>query len=282
MGAGPLRLPLSGTVEEESWDLKDKQKADLIDRIPNSVWLLISLATAVVVWEMLSLNPKTARSFPHLVKVFSSVKTMIARGVFFRDIASSMTSVVFGFFFGFVTGVPIGFLMAWYRPIRYILEPWIQFIRNIPPLAYVPLVVISVGVGRTPQIIVIWLATFLTICITVYQGVTNVDATLIKAARVLGADDRILFFRVIIPATIPFIITAVRLGIGVALTTLIAAESTGAIAGLGMRIRSLSNTFETPPMMLYIIIVGVIGMLAEKVLKFFERRLTSWQEKRES
>jgi NitT/TauT family transport system permease protein len=171
--------------------------------------------------------------------------------------------------------------MAWYRPFRYIVEPWIQFIRNIPPLAYVPLVVISVGVGRTPQIIVIWLATFLTICITVYQGVTNVDETLIKAARVLGADDRVLFFRVILPATTPFIITAIRLGIAVALTTLIAAESTGAIAGLGMRIRSLSNTFETAPMMLYIIIVGIIGMLAEKTLKFFERRLTSWQEKRE-
>ena len=261
--------------------MKSKQKVDLIDRIPNSVWMLISLITAVIVWELLSINPKTARSFPHLVEVFSSGKTMLNRGVLFRDIASSMTSAFFGFCFGFFTGVPVGFLMAWYRPFRYIVEPWIQFIRNIPPLAYVPLVVISVGVGRTPQIIVIWLATFLTICITVYQGVTNVDETLIKAARVLGADDRVLFFRVILPATTPFIITAIRLGIAVALTTLIAAESTGAIAGLGMRIRSLSNTFETAPMMLYIIIVGIIGMLAEKTLKFFERRLTSWQEKRE-
>ncbi|MBQ6735488.1 MAG: ABC transporter permease, partial [Lachnospiraceae bacterium] len=77
------------------------------------------------------------------------------------------------------------------------------------------------------------------------------------------------------------IITAIRLGISVSLTTLIAAESTGAMAGLGMRIRSLSNTFETEPMLLYIIIIGVIGMLAEKILKYFERKLTSWQEKRE-
>ena len=75
--------------------------------------------------------------------------------------------------------------------------------------------------------------------------------------------------------------TAVRLGVSVALTTLIAAESTGATAGLGMRIRALSSSFETEPMMLYIIVVGIIGMVAEKTLKFFERRLTSWQEKRE-
>ena len=258
-----------------------KKKIDIVERIPNSVWLLISLAVAVFLWLVLSANPKTARSFPSLIRVFRSIETMLGRGVLLRDIGSSMISVMGGFFLGFVSGVPIGFLMAWYRPVRFIIEPWIQFIRNIPPLAYVPLVVLSVGVGRTPQIIVIWLATFLTICITVYQGVINVDETLIKAARVLGANDRTLFRRVIFPATTPFIITAVRLGIAVALTTLIAAESTGAVAGLGMRIRSLSNTFETAPMMLYIILVGTIGMLAEKTLKYFERRLTSWQEKRE-
>ena len=171
--------------------------------------------------------------------------------------------------------------MAWYRPVRYILEPWIQFIRNIPPLAYVPLVVIGVGVGRTPQIIVIWLATFLIMTVTVFQGVINVDETLIKAARVLGANDVNLFVKVIFPATTPFIITAVRLGISTALTTLIAAESTGAMAGLGMLIKTLSNSYETQPMLLYIIIIGIIGMAAEKILKVVERKLTGWQEKRE-
>ena len=171
--------------------------------------------------------------------------------------------------------------MAWYLPVRNILNPWIQFIRNIPPLAYVPLIVIVAGVGRRLQIIVITIACFLTMCVTIYQGVVNVDETLIKAARVLGASDKDIFIRVIAPATLPFILTAVRLGASVALTTLIAAESTGASAGLGMRIRALSSSFETEPMMLYIIVVGIIGMVAEKVLKFFERRLTAWQEKRE-
>ena len=196
-------------------------------------------------------------------------------------IGSSLISVIAGFAIGFVTSIPVAFLMAWYRPVRYIVEPWIQFIRNIPPLAYVPLVVIGVGVGRTPQIIVIWLATFLIMTVTVFQGVINVDETLIKAARVLGAGDVALFIRVIFPATTPFIITAVRLGISTALTTLIAAESTGAMAGLGMRIKALANNYETKPMLLYIIIIGIIGMTAEKILKVVERKLTGWQEKRE-
>ena len=112
---------------------------------------------------------------------------------------------------GFVFGVPVAFLMAWYRPVRFIIEPWIQFVRNIPPLAYVPLVVLAAGVGAKAQIVVICIATFLTITVTVFQGVINVDETLIKAARVLGANDTVLFVKVIFPATTPFIITSIRL-----------------------------------------------------------------------
>ena len=204
-----------------------KKEKDLIGQIPNGGWLLISLLVAIGLWKWLSINPRTSRSFPFLPEVLEALKTMVGRGVLWNDFASSMISVVLGFALGFVTSVPVAFLMAWYRPVRYIVEPWIQFIRNIPPLAYVPLVVISAGVGRRPQVIVIWLATFLIMTVTIYQGVRNVDETLIKAARVLGAKDNDLFVKVIFPATTPFIITAVRLGVSVALTTLIAAESTG-------------------------------------------------------
>ncbi len=152
----------------------------------------------------------TSRAFPPLKEVFraygkmAGAKAKGGRGVFWGDVGSSLTSAGIGFALGFVIGVPVAFLMAWYRPIRYIIEPWIQFIRNIPPLAYVPLVVIAAGVGRAPQIIVICLATFLTITITVFQGVINVDETLIKAARVLGANDAVLFIKVIFPATMPW------------------------------------------------------------------------------
>ena len=262
--------------------MNKKKKVDVIGRIPSKAWLVLSLLAAIILWTWLSHNEVTSRAFPPLLEVFGSYKKMaVDRGVFWGDIASSLTSAGIGFALGFLFGVPVAFLMAWYRPVRNIIEPWIQFIRNIPPLAYVPLVVIAAGVGRTPQIIVICIATFLTISITVFQGVINVDETLIKAARVLGANDTVLFVKVIFPATTPFIITAIRLGISVALTTLVAAETTGASAGLGMRVQALNSSFDTQPMMLYIIVVGIIGMLAEKILKFFERRLTSWQEKRE-
>ena len=259
--------------------MDNKKKSKL--QIPAWGWLLISFLTAMLLWFFLSVNEKTARSFPFLPAIIESLGTVISRGILAEDFISSMISVLAGFALGFVTAVPVAFLMAWYMPVRNILEPWIQFIRNIPPLAYVPLVVIAVGVGRKPQIIVIWLATFLIMTVTIYQGVRNVDETLLKAARVLGAKDKDLFVKVVFPATTPFILTAVRLGVSVALTTLIAAESTGASAGMGMRIRSFSNSFEVAPMLLYIILIGIIGITSEKIIKTLERKLTGWQEKRE-
>ena len=246
----------------------EKKKKGVMQSIPGWAWVLISLAAAILLWYALSINPKTARSFPFIPAILEAAKRMIDNGALGQDFCSSMISI-------------LAFLMAWYLPVRGVLEPWIQFIRNIPPLAYVPLVVITAGVGRKPQIIVIWIATFLIMTVTIYQGVRNIDNTLVKAARVLGAKDRDIFVKVIFPATTPFILTAVRLGISVALTTLIAAETTGATAGLGMRIRSLANSFETAGMLMYIIIIGIIGLVMEKIIKFLEGRLTGWQEKRE-
>lgn len=260
---------------------KQNKNGSLADRIPAKVWLLISFVTAMVLWTILSIIPSTSRAFPNVIEVGKSIGTMISRGVLWKDLSSSLISVISGYALGFVIALPVAIMMAWYKPVRYIIEPWIQFIRNIPPLAYVPLIVIAAGVGRKPQIIVITIACFLIMCVTIYQGVINVDETLIKAARVLGAQDKHIFTRVIAPATLPFILTAIRLGASVALTTLIAAESTGAIAGLGMRIRSLNNSFESAPMLLYIIIIGILGITIEKLIKMAERRLTSWQEKRE-
>ena len=246
----------------------------------NRGWLALSVLIGIGFWTILSFIPRTSRVFPNIIEVSKQIAVMIKRGVFFKDIQSSLISIFAGYALGFIFALPIAILMAWYRPVRKVIEPWIQFVRNIPPLAYVPLVVIGAGVGRKPQIIVITLATFLTMSIIIYSGILNIDDTLIKAAKVLGASDKDIFLRVLAPASLPFILTAIRLGASVALTTLVAAESTGAFAGLGMRIRSLNNNFETKPMLLYIITIGVIGLIIEKIIKFLERKLTGWQEKR--
>ncbi len=262
-------------------------KAEKQTKWINRGWLLLSLIAALVVWFFLSIGEKTGRSFPFLFSiggrdsVIEGLQTMIERDALWSDFASSLISVAMGFGLGFVTSLPVAFLMAWYTPVRKIIEPWINFIRNIPALAYAGLIVIMLGVGRTPSVVLIWICTFMTMCITIFHGIRNIDNTLVKAARVLGANDMDIFFRITLPATVPFILTAVRLGLSAGLTTLLAAESTGARAGLGMRIRTLQTTFETNAMLGYILIIGIIGTLLNMLVDFIERRLTSWQEKRE-
>jgi NitT/TauT family transport system permease protein len=258
-----------------------KEKTKKKSAISNQAWLLLSLAAALLVWYLLSIGDKTGRSFKFIPEVLAGIRTMIDRGVFFSDLASSMLCVAAGFTLGFVTSIPVAFLMAWYNPVRRIIEPWINFIRNIPALAYAPLIVLTIGIGQPPAIVLIWICTFMTMCITVFHGIRNIDTTLVKAARVLGANDLDIFFRITLPATVPFILTAVRLGLGAGLTTLLAAESTGAQAGLGMRIRALQATFETGAMLGYIILIGIIGTVLNVVTDYIERRITSWQERKE-
>ena len=127
-------------------DMENKnRKGSLADRIPHQVWLLISFAAAMALWTLLSVIPATSRAFPNVFKVLGSIKTMIDRGVLWNDISSSLISVISGYALGFVIALPVAILMAWYKPVRFVIEPWIQFIRNIPPLAYVPLIVIAAG-----------------------------------------------------------------------------------------------------------------------------------------
>ena len=251
-------------------------------RLMSAGWLLISLLVALLVLYLLSINPKTQRAFPFIDKIFAAIPKMaIERGALLDDFVNSMICVACGFGLGFVTSLPAAFLMAWYVPVRKVIEPWINFVRNIPALAYAPLIVMVAGVGRTPAIILIWICTFMTMTVTIFGGIRNIDNTLVKAAKVLGANDVDIFFRITLPATVPFIITAVRLGLGAGLTTLLAAESTGAQAGLGMRIRMLASTFDSDAMLLYILIIGIIGLTLNVIVDFIERRLTSWAEKRE-
>lgn len=277
------KAPVLGHKIQKGVDQRVKaKKKSVVDRIPNWAWLLISLAAALLVWTALSFGEKTGRSFCHPWEIPGLFVTVaFERGILLSDIASSLLTVVAGYLIGFVIALPLAILMAWYRPVRYVVQPWIQFIRNIPPLAYVPLIVLMLGVGRQPQITVITISTTLIMSITIFQGVVNIDETLIKAARVLGAKDKDVFVRVIAPASLPFILTAARLGASTALTTLIAAESVGSGLGLGMRIRAFNSNYEPGPMLLYIIIIGIIGLIIEKLIKLVERKLTGWQEKRE-
>ena len=258
--------------------IKKTGVSKFIASIPNGVWIIISLTTALLLWIIISHTESGSLVFATPTKVLDSLVKQISNGLLWDHASHSLFRVIVGFSLAFVAAIPVSFLMGWYPPFRHVVEPWIQFVRNIPPLAYIPLIMVSAGVGEPSKLIVIFIACFLVLVVTIYQGVCNVDVTLIKAARILGATDRDIFFRVVIPASVPFIFTGARLGLSAALTTLVAAELTGASEGLGMMIQKASGYFDMGTVLLGIIVIGIIGITMEKLVRFLERRLTGWQE----
>ncbi len=261
--------------------MKEKQatkKGNIINHIPNNVWVIISFINAMILWQCISMTEAGGTVFASPTKVIEKFFVKVQDGTLWAHIGFSLFRVICGFLLGFVCAIPVAFLMGWYKPVRSLIEPWIQFIRNIPPLAYIPLIIVGAGVGEPSKVIVIFIASFLVLVVTILQGVCNVDATLIKAAKILGASDRDVFIKVVIPASTPFILVGTRLGLSAALTTLVAAELTGASKGLGMMIQTASGYYDMGTVLMGIIIIGIIGISMEKFVKFLERRLTGWQE----
>ena len=252
------------------------KKSSVWSKIPNWVWLVISLAVAAILWLVASaLWPVV---FANPVQIWAAFTARIVDGSLLGHVWASVSRVLIGFAIAFVVAIPVAFLMAWYDPFRHVVEPWIQFIRNIPPLAYVFLIIAALGVGQVAKITVIFIAAFLVMVITIYQGVKGVDTTLIKAARVLGAKQSDIFFKITIPASTPFILVAARLGLSTSLTTLMASEIVGGDKGIGMMIQRASGYYQMDVVLMGIILLGIIGIIFEKIVKYLERRFTGWQE----
>lgn len=243
------------------------------------IFTAASILIALLIWQLISSSVAGA-VIASPKQVFLSFVREISNGKLLHHIGISLFRVLTGFSIAFIVSIPIAFLMGWYQPIQLLIEPVIQFVRNIPALAYIPLVVVAQGVGESAKITVIFISTFLVMIITVYQGVREVDTTLIKAARVLGAKDKDIFIKVVIPASVPYILVGARLGLGASLTTLIAAELTGSNAGLGQMIQEASLYFRMDIVMLGIIIIGITGLILNLIVSIIENKVTIWQEKK--
>lgn len=258
--------------------MSGKKKTSLLAQIPNRAWMILSVIAAFLLWILIASTEAGGVIFAEPWEVFGKLVSKLQDGTLWPHIYISLFRVIVGFLCGFVASIPIAFLMGWYAPFRNLVAPWIQFVRNIPPLAYIPLVIAGAGVGEKAKIIVIFIASFLVLVVTIYQGVCNVDVTLIKAARVLGATDKDIFFKVVIPASTPFILVGARLGLSASLTTLVAAELTGASKGLGMMIQKAQGYYDMATVLMGILIIGIIGLTFEQIVRFLERKLTGWQE----
>lgn len=238
---------------------------------------VLSFGLGIALWYLVTTY--TSIMLPGPAAVAQKAYGALESGRLIGDITASLRRVITGFVLGTALAIPVGFVMGWYGIARSLIDPWIQFFRMIPPLAIIPLAIITLGIDETPKIFVIFLAAFLSSVVATYQGVIGVDRTLINAARVLGAKDWVIFTRVVVPASLPFILVGCRIGLGSAWATVVAAELIAAQSGLGFRMQQAQLFYDMPTIFVSLITIGLLGLTMDRVVQWAETRLTSWQER---
>jgi ABC-type nitrate/sulfonate/bicarbonate transport system permease component len=198
------------------------------------------------------------------------------------DIFVSLLRVVEGFIIAAVAGVILGCLSGSSRLAEDIIDPVLEALRPIPPLAFLPIFIIWFGLGETSKVLMIAFSAFFIIYVNTYQGVRYADPLLMRAALSLGAKKRRAFFTIALPAAMPEILTGLRLGIGMAFFVLVAAELIAADSGLGFRIQEARWQFRVDRMFFGAALIGVIGFILFMGLRKLEERLLDWKPKREN
>lgn len=191
----------------------------------------------------------------------------------------SLGRITTGFIAAVAVGVPIGFWMASTEWVFLAIDPLLQFLRPIPPLAYIPVMIVWFGIGETSKVVLIFFCTIPIIIISAMSGVKSVQETRVRVAQCLGANKRQLFRYVIFPSALPEIFTGMRVGIGIAWTCLVAAEMIAASKGLGWMIESAGNELQIGVVFVGIVMIGLLGYGMELIIRSVEHRVTPWKGK---
>jgi NitT/TauT family transport system permease protein len=190
----------------------------------------------------------------------------------------SVWRVLVGFTIAAVTGILIGIAMGWWDRVRAMLEPLVEIMRPIPPLAWIPLAMLWFGLGFKPAVFLIWLGAFFPILLNTVLGMENVPRNLVDVAKTLGANPWQVLFKVGVPSAAPSIMAGLRIGIGVGWMCLVAAELTGSNSGLGYMIMYYYWTMEAAKTVAGMLMIGMVGYLAFIGLKLIEYRMLAYRE----
>ncbi|MCX8522106.1 MAG: ABC transporter permease [Rhodoferax sp.] len=192
------------------------------------------------------------------------------------DASGSMYRVLVGFLVGTLLALPLGLLMGASTRIYAWLNPLAQVLRPIPPIAYIPLAILWFGLGNPPAIFLISIGAFFPVLINTIAGVRQVDGIYLRAARNLGANQRTLFLRVILPASVPYILSGVRIGIGTAFIVVIVSEMIAVNNGLGFRILEAREYFWSDKIIAGMISIGMLGLAIDIGMNRLNNHLLRW------
>ncbi len=244
----------------------------------------VSLLLFFVLWWGVSLLNA------HVLKVFNPILLpapdevlragikMAASGELLKHITASLSRVVWGFGIAAALGIVVGTALGRSRLLEHLVEPMLEMLRPIPPLAFLPMMVLWFGIGEASKVAFITYAAFFPIFTTTIEGIKYVDPVLIRAASSLGASERQIFWHVVLPAATPNIITGMRLAFGLSFFVIVAAEFIAADSGLGFLINDARTFFLVSNMLLGAAVIGIIGVLANVLLRKLEGRLLRWRK----
>ncbi len=203
----------------------------------------------------------------------------VANSTLAQHTEASLSRVMGAFFLALITAVPVGILMGVNRIARGLFDPIIEFYRPLPPLAYLPLVIIWFGIGEFPKVFLIYLAIFAPMAIAARAGVKSVSMEQIHAAYAMGATSTQIIWHVILKAAMPEIFTGMRIGIGVGWTTLVAAEMIAASRGLGFMVLNAAQYLASDTVIMGIIVIGFFAFTFDLLVRYLEKILIPWKGK---
>lgn len=201
---------------------------------------------------------------------------LLTKHGFLGDIGITIWRVIGGFILAALVAVPLGILMGAYKPIEAFLEPFVSFARYLPASAFIPLLILWAGIGEFQKLLVIFIGSVFQIILMVAIIVAGIRRDLVEAAMTLGARDRGILARVLIPASAPDIAETLRLVLGWAWTYVIVAELIGSSSGIGHMIIDSQALLATGQMIFGIIVIGVIGLISDFLFKAANQRLFPW------
>nr|WP_233356310.1 ABC transporter permease [Brenneria sp. L3-3C-1] len=245
---------------------------------------IISVLSVLALWQIAGIRQWIdPLLLPPLSDIGLTARELVQEGYrqvpLWQHVMVSVARAMSAFSVAILIGVPLGLVMGLSAPIAAIFNPFVQFLRPLPKIALIPLAVVWLGIGEASKFFLIFIATFLSVVVGANAAVERIGRNRIRVAQTLGASRRQIFFRVVLPDTLPELFTTVRLSIGIGWTSLIAAEMVAATSGIGWMVMNASAYLRTDIVMLGILLLGAIGYLLDLLLVGLQRILVPWAGK---
>jgi NitT/TauT family transport system permease protein len=213
-------------------------------------------------------------------RIAAEAVEMFADPSFYGHLEVSAEEFFSGFGLAIVIGVPLGIAMGWYSRVNAILEPFVSALYATPRIALLPLLIIWFGIGIASKVAIVFLGAIFPILVNTITGVRTIEADFVKVARSFGATDRQMFLTVVLPSSVPMLLTGLRLGLGHALVGIVVGEMYGGTQGIGYLIAVAGARFQTDRVMVGIILIAGLGVALTELLRAIERRFERWRPTR--